>query len=82
MARLIVRTSINGPSPNNKQQELRKLLTQFGFSRIGTGAYEGELPSDAAAYAALHAALDFLEALPAGFSLDHLWVYVDGPDFP
>ena len=82
MARAIVRTSINGPSPNNQQAQLRKKLESAGFTKIGTGAYEGEFPTTRDALGALRVATDFLDSLPAGFNVDHLWTYLDEDDTP
>ncbi|WP_252974239.1 hypothetical protein [Janibacter melonis] len=79
MARILIRASINGPSPNTKQQDLRKILERNGLRRIGTGAYEGSM-SMAGAYAVLGLALEFFKGLPEGFELDHLWTYVDQTD--
>lgn len=80
MARAILRTSINGPSPNNQQQQLRTRLQRVGFQRIGTGAYEGEFPSKREALEALRIAYEFLDSMPPEFDIDHLWTYVDEDD--
>lgn len=77
MARAIIRTSINGPSPNSQQAQLRTRLEKAGFQRIGTGAYEGEFPSKREALAALRIAFDFLDAMHPDWDIDHLWSYVD-----
>lgn len=77
MARAIIRASINGPTPNSKQQELRKVLSGAGFRKIGTAAYEGRFPTPADAFAAVQDGMAFLEALPPGYEIDHLWVYLD-----
>jgi hypothetical protein len=44
MARAIIRTSVNGPSPNNIQATLGGAAESVGFRRIGTAAYEGSFP--------------------------------------
>lgn len=80
MARAIIRVSINGPSPNNQQQQLRTRLERNGFVRIGTGAYEGDFPSKREALAALRIAYDFLDAMHPDWDIDHLWTYVDEDD--
>lgn len=80
MARAIIRSSINGPSGNPYQSQLRKLLEAEGMQRIGTGAYEGDFPDEVEAMDAVTVALDFLRSLPPRYSLDHLWVYVDEDD--
>lgn len=80
MARAILRTSINGPHPNNQQQQLRTRLERVGFVRVGTGAYEGDFPSKREALAALRVALDFLDGMHPDWDIDHLWVYVDEDD--
>lgn len=77
MARAIIRSSINGPSPNNVQHQLRSVLESVGFEKIGTAAYEGHFQSGQEALAALEAGINFLYNLPAGYELDHLWTYVD-----
>lgn len=82
MARAIFRTSINGPSPNNQQAQLRKRLESVGFVRIGTGAYEGDFPSKREALQALPLAYDHLDAMPPEFDIDHIWTYVDEDDQP
>jgi len=55
-------------------------LQNVGFARIGTGAYEGYFPSKREAIDALRVALDFLDAMPPRFDIDHLWTYVDEDD--
>lgn len=82
MARAIFRSSVNGPSPNNIQLQLRKELEAVGFIRIGTGCYEGEFDTDEEALEATMVGIDFLARLPAGFRVDHMWVYLDTPDEP
>jgi len=82
MARALLRSSINGPSPNNQQHLLRAQLEYVGFARIGTGSYEGDFATYEDALAGLQAGIDFLANLPAGFRLDHLWIYVDTSDYP
>lgn len=81
MARALIRTSINGPSPNNQQHQLRGALERVGFVRIGTGAYEGVFETQIEAYDAVQVVLDFLRAMPAQFGIDHFWMYIDNADW-
>ncbi|WP_146168443.1 hypothetical protein [Rathayibacter caricis] len=77
MARAIFRASINGPTPNNKQAELSKVLLAAHFRKIGTASYEGEFARYRDALAAVSVGIAFLNALPNEYELDHLWTYVD-----
>lgn len=77
MARAIIRSSINGPSPNNVQSTLRGVAENVGFRKIGTAAYEGNFPTSSDAMFAVNEVVKFLDSLPPGFDIDHLWVYVD-----
>lgn len=80
MARLILRMSINGPSPNNKMAELRKLLESHGVVRIGTAAFEGSFPYEVDAFNAVNDVMSYIANLPPGFKLDHMWTYIDQND--
>ena len=68
---------MDGPTPNSMQGELRKVLTNAGFVKIGTAAYEGHFPTSTDAMDALADCIDFLDNLPPMFEVDHLWIYLD-----
>ncbi len=53
------------------------MLANAGFRKIGTAAYEGRFPTSTDAFAAVQDGMDYLDALPAGYEIDHLWVYLD-----
>jgi hypothetical protein len=82
-ARAIIRTSINGlpgSRGNGLQTQLRNQLKPHGFTRIGTGAYEGRFAHEEDALDGIQVALDFMRDLPPGYAVDHLWLYLDRKD--
>jgi len=81
MARLIIRTSIDGETSGETQQEIRQVL-EGPLARIGTAVYEGggTTPDLLAVLQHLVQVLSQAEGSHARGSLDHLWVYLDQPD--
>ena len=77
MARAIIRSSVNGPHPNSIQANLQAVARQVGLAKIGTAAYEGNYPTSADAMFAVGQVMNYLDNLPPGFEVDHLWVYID-----
>ncbi|NYJ02444.1 hypothetical protein HNR19_003142 [Nocardioides thalensis] len=77
MARAIVRTSINGSTPNSQKARLGKLLVKHGFTKIGTGAYEGYGDTADDVMETVATVVAHLASLAEGFSVDQLWWYHD-----
>lgn len=78
MARAIFRHSLEaGHVPVRNQ--IRTVLEQAGFERIGTGSFEAENLSRHAITAALQQVLAILDDLPDG-AMDHVWIYFDQPE--
>ena len=80
MARAIVRFSINGEQSNVTGNQIRTLLENNGFDRVGTASYDADEMGTDQIVAALGELLQVLENPPGGGHLDHLWIYVDTPE--
>jgi len=80
MARAIIRFSIDGETTNVTGNQIRTLLQDNGFDKIGTASYDADGMAAVQIVAVLRELLPILEAPPGGGQLDHLWIYLDQPE--
>ena len=80
MARAIIRFSIDNESSNVTGNQIRDLLQDKGFDKIGTASFDTDGMDTASIVAVLRELLPILETPPGGGRLDHLWIYVDQPE--
>lgn len=81
VARVIIRTAMHEGKPGKTQQAIRKhLRDDCGYETAGRATVEGD-GNVAEIMQQLRTLLEILEASPGGGVLDHLWIYVDTPDY-
>jgi len=78
--RCIIRISFDGDDGRSTNQ-VRGLLENSGFVRIGTGSFDANDIPELDALETLQALSDALEHRDGPGRLDHLWVYLDDPGF-
>jgi hypothetical protein len=80
MARAIVRYSCDKAADKNKAKRargaVRKILTDAGFERRGTGSWELDGATSAEVGRALKEVFEVVEGLDPKV-LDHIWTYCD-----
>lgn len=81
MARVIIRTAMHEGEPGKTQDAIRKhLRNACGYETAGRATVEGD-GDVAEIMQQLRTLLEIIEQSPGGGVLDHLWIYVDTPDY-
>lgn len=81
MARVIIRTAMHEGVPGQTQSRIRKhLREECGYETAGRATVEGSGTVEEIADQ-LKQLIDIIANPPGGGTLDHLWIYVDTPDY-